>query len=346
MSKRRESKGEADKEERSWKDLPIELLQLISSTLCRCDCIRFCLTCKPFMSVTPPLQPNPLLIQSNYGSQQLPWLMSFPKISEGVLNLYNPISSDAYIMEIPELAGAIIRDANYGWLLMSQGYYSVFFFNPLTKETIKLPDLDNPYNYVGITFSAPPDASDCIVFGITENIPEYVEMIIHCKVEGIWRGFESRYDCKVPYEFMASDCNPVFCYGVFYCLSKDGKLAIFDPGRRDDLSWRVFPVPPIFSFSKLEDFATNRRGFLVEYNGEIFSIFMGFFGKSIWVSKLDRLKMVWVKLESLGDKVLFLSPTKKGLLEGACFTIAWGANVVAEIGQILVSTAGIVLGSI
>ncbi|KAF5191127.1 hypothetical protein FRX31_019286 [Thalictrum thalictroides] len=82
----------------------------------------------------------------------------------------------------------------------------------------------------------------------------------------------------------------------------------------DDLSWRVLPVPPIYSFSKFEDFATNRRGFLVEYNGVIFSIFMGFLGKSIQVSKLDGLKMAWVRLESLGDKVLFLSPNKSLLV--------------------------------
>ncbi|KAF9588925.1 hypothetical protein IFM89_017604 [Coptis chinensis] len=47
--------------------------------------------------------------------------------------------------------------------------------------------------------------------------------------------------------------------------------------------------------------------FLVEYNGEILSVSVGFVGQHVRVYKLDQSKMRWVGVTSLGDKVLFLS---------------------------------------
>ncbi|KAF9602609.1 hypothetical protein IFM89_030215 [Coptis chinensis] len=57
--------------------------------------------------------------------------------------------------------------------------------------------------------------------------------------------------------------------------------------------------------------------FVVEFNNEIVSVFGGLMGKPIWVFKLDRSVMKWVKLETLGDHVLFLSHTTSILVLAA-----------------------------
>ncbi|KAF5189931.1 F-box family protein [Thalictrum thalictroides] len=300
------SKGEV-KGEWCWEDLPIDLVQLISSSLSLGDCIRFRLICKTWISITSPLRSNPPLIQSNSESQPLPWLMSIPVTNKGACSFYHPIYSDTYTMDIPEIAGALIHDSKYGWLLLSREKTFLFFFNPLTMENIKLPDNEEWHLLYGVSFSSPPTSSDCVVFGITQYHEKFVEMLIYSKNdEDSWYDF--RVDTKVPYEFMASDCNPLFCDGVFYCLSKDGKLGCFNPmeSEDDDLIWKVLPVPPVFCFSKLMDFTTDIRGFIGEYDGEIISVFVGVDGKQIEVYKLDRSELKWVKLDNLGDKVLFL----------------------------------------
>ncbi|KAI3977025.1 hypothetical protein MKX01_008883, partial [Papaver californicum] len=58
----------------------------------------------------------------------------------------NPMhNNESYLMNIPELfEGSRIRFSKGGWLLMSKGN-TLFFYNPFTKSTIKLPDLSDDH---------------------------------------------------------------------------------------------------------------------------------------------------------------------------------------------------------
>ncbi|KAI8570120.1 hypothetical protein RHMOL_Rhmol01G0008900 [Rhododendron molle] len=54
---------------------------------------------------------------------------------------FHPLYKSPYSMYIPELFGAVPRFCKDGWLLMSRGERSMFFFNPFTKALINMPDL-------------------------------------------------------------------------------------------------------------------------------------------------------------------------------------------------------------
>ncbi|KAL5730888.1 hypothetical protein ACHQM5_003672 [Ranunculus cassubicifolius] len=294
---------EMDKD-RSWTDIPTELLELIMSHLFLQDCTRFRLTCKSWMSIRPPLRSHHLLFPSHCGSQHLPWLIAFLKNnSKGTCKFYNPVYGDSYVIDIPELAGANVRSAKYGWLLVSRGRSNIFFFNPFSMETIQLPDFEEDINLSCISFSSPPTSTDFIVFARCSFM-----MFVYYQGEERWKLY-SLGDNVVPKEFVAP-CNPVFSDGIFYFLSEDGKLGVLKPNEVDeDARWRILPVSPVFSYSTFEDFAQSRSSYLVEYDSEIFSIFVSHQGKKIWVFKYDRSKEEWNVVENLADKVLFLSHT-------------------------------------
>ncbi|PIA35774.1 hypothetical protein AQUCO_03500263v1 [Aquilegia coerulea] len=286
-------------EDWGWNDLPTELLELIFSFTFLGDCIHFRLTCKSCLSITPPLQSNRLLNKFLSEPRQLPWLMSLPK--SNVCNLYHPIYSDAYTMNVPELAGATIRSAKYGWLLMSRGNACFFFFNPSTMEIIKLPN-SRPLHIAGISFSSAPTSSDFVVIAYVATI-----MLVYRRDKETW-SFHFILDKK--WEFSQSLCNPVFHDGVFYCLSKNGRLGLFDPMEINEESrWRVFPESAVFAHSLDSSYMLSIRSFIVEDDGEILSVFVGLQGKPIRVYKLDLSKMKWTEVDSLGNKVLFLSHT-------------------------------------
>ncbi|PIA35773.1 hypothetical protein AQUCO_03500262v1 [Aquilegia coerulea] len=286
----------------SWNNLPTELLELILSFIFLGDCIHFRLTCKSWLSLTPPLRSNCHLKKFGSEPQQLPWLMSFPGSNKCDCNLYHPIYSDAYTMNIPELAGAIVRNVKYGWLLMSHGETSFFCFNPLTREIIKLPDMEVSLLLAGISFSSAPTSSDFVVIAYVAS-----DMFVYRRGAETW---SSHFLLDNEWEFSLSLCNPVFHDGVFYCLSKNGRLGLFDPKEiNEESQWRVFPESTVFSHSLDSTYMKSIRSFIVEDDGEILSVFVGLQGKPIWVYKLDLSKMEWTKVDSLGNKVLFLSHT-------------------------------------
>ncbi|KAL5698040.1 hypothetical protein ACHQM5_029128 [Ranunculus cassubicifolius] len=291
----------------SWRKLMPELVELIISKLLLADCVRTRLTSKAWMPITPPIRSYTLIKQSEYKPDQLPWFLSFPKKNTGLCNLRHPIYSDTYIMEVPELEGAIVRHVKYGWWLMSQGD-SILFFNPSTREIIKLPARVYTYDFVTIAFSAPPTCSDFIVFGHSCSADDAVNVAFYRKREDYWDSF---WIDTPSFTFLPSECSPVFCDGVFYCLGKDGKLALFYPDEenKNDM-WKLQPkavVTEALSPSALMLNQTSSRSFIMEHENEIFSVFTGVWGKKVSVFKLDKSQMKWDKLESLGDKVFFLS---------------------------------------
>ncbi|KAI3944283.1 hypothetical protein MKW98_016513, partial [Papaver atlanticum] len=104
-----------------------------------------------------------------------PWLV-FSKKNEAVYSFINPMhNNENYLMSISEmLKGSTIRSSKGGWLLMSKGFINMFFYNPFTKATIKLPDLPADNIGRGIAFSSLPTSSDCVVFAIKDYLYDEV----------------------------------------------------------------------------------------------------------------------------------------------------------------------------
>ncbi|KAL5718594.1 hypothetical protein ACHQM5_011479 [Ranunculus cassubicifolius] len=200
---------------------------------------------------------------------------------------------------------------------MSVGRTYVFFFNPFTTEIIKLPEHPKCLGYINISFSSPPTSSDYVVFGVEAAALNYVIFSVYRKVQDRW----SRHFLRDrPCSFIASQCNPVFHNGVFYCLSKDGKLGIFNPNAtNEDDMWRVYmnlSVQDVRVTDPMLILEDSTRSFIMECDGEIYSVFVGFLGSPVRVYKFDqsKKKMKWLKVETLGHRLMFLSHTTSLLL--------------------------------
>ncbi|XP_026450464.1 uncharacterized protein LOC113350531 isoform X2 [Papaver somniferum] len=237
-----------------------------------------------------------------------PWMV-FAKDNESVYSFINPMHNDEnYLAGIPELLkGSTIRFSKGGWLLMSKGNYSVFFYNPFAKAIIKLPDLpvDHPYQYRGISFSSLPTSSDCAVFAISDWMVDSVSITFIKRGEKMWTSDIFDTVCLPPnrtnMDFEPSLNSPIFYKGAFYCLDLNGTLGVFT--ENDDIKWKVLSMvpPPNCDFIY--------KNYLVELEGKLLSVLLGHYGKWVRMFRLDMSEMVWIEVEHLGRHVLFISNT-------------------------------------
>ncbi|KAL5720798.1 hypothetical protein ACHQM5_013433 [Ranunculus cassubicifolius] len=299
-------------------NLPTELLQKIFHSLYLDGSIRFRLASKAWISINPPVRSfHPKTLSD---SQQLPWLISLPNTKNNICHFYHPIYTDAYIMSLPQLAGAIVRHAKFGWLLLSRESTSFFFFNPFTLEIVKLPEiLTRPYHFANISFSSPPTSTDCVVFGHKSCHWKDVSIAVYSKSDDRWVSYNYKNGLDM---FIPSHCNPVFHDGVFWSLSKNGKLGVFNTKETNiDDMWKVYSNPSVPDVDSslpadLLFYTVSTRSFIMECDGEIFCVFVGFVGTPVCVYKLDQSNetMIWNKVESLGEKIMFLSNTTSLLI--------------------------------
>ncbi|KAL3511942.1 hypothetical protein ACH5RR_024659 [Cinchona calisaya] len=139
--------------ERDWIQLPIELLTAILSRLSFENIARFRSVCKIWQFFPTP-------IPHQCPNNRSHWLM-FNKQSTSTYHFANPSYKENYISDLPELSDALLRYSKDGWLLMSRGYYSIFFFNPFTKEEIDLPDIPEKWTYLKIKTDLDFEPSNC-----------------------------------------------------------------------------------------------------------------------------------------------------------------------------------------
>ncbi|XP_026425250.1 uncharacterized protein LOC113321580 [Papaver somniferum] len=236
-----------------------------------------------------------------------PWLV-FPT-HQAVYNFVNPMHyNENYLMNVPEfLKASRIRFSKGGWLLLSKGK-TLFFYNPFTRSTVKLPDLPDSclhYAFTGISFSSLPTCSDCVVFAINKRFRDEVEILF------IKRGDESWTQdvCSNVYlptrrknmDFELNFNNPVFYRGAFYCLDLNGTLGIFKLG--PDISWEILTMinPPNCEYIY--------KSFLVECDGKLMSVLLGHLGKWVRIFRLNDIDMVWVEVKHLGQHMFCISNT-------------------------------------
>ncbi|KAF5181868.1 hypothetical protein FRX31_028558 [Thalictrum thalictroides] len=77
----------------------------------------------------------------------------------------------------------------------------------------------------------------------------------------------------------------------------------------EESQWKIIPNSQLLPYSDASSYTNCIKNFILEYDGEILSVFVGYLGKSVLIYKLNRSEMRWERLESLGDKVIFLSHT-------------------------------------
>ncbi|XWS43410.1 hypothetical protein CRYUN_Cryun16bG0101200 [Craigia yunnanensis] len=272
----------------TWSDLPVELLELIMSHLSLEDNVRASAVCKRWQKVAISIRVV----------NQSPWLMYFPKFGN-LYEFYDPSERKTYSIELPELHGSRVCYTKDGWLLLYRPRnHHVFFFNPFTREMIKLPRFELTYQIVA--FSCAPTSTSCVVFTI-KHISPTVVAISTCH-PGASEWATVNHQNRLP--FVNSIWNKlVFCRGMFYCLSLTGWLGVYDPLER---TWNVLAVPPPRCPENF--FAKNwwKGKFMAEHNGDILVIYTCCTENPI-IFKLDQSEMVWEEMQTLDGVTLFAS---------------------------------------
>ncbi|KAL4571596.1 hypothetical protein LXL04_018359 [Taraxacum kok-saghyz] len=264
----------------SWSILPSELLELIISQLPLKDNIRTSSVCKKWLSVA-------LSVRK---VNKPPWLMYFPKLGH-LFEFYDPSKRKTYSLELPELHGCRICYNKDGWLLLYKPRTQrVLFFNPFTRELIKLPRFEMTYQIVA--FSNSPKSQNCILFTVKHVSPTVVAISTCSPTSTEWTTIN--YHNRLP--FVSSIWNKlVFCNGLFYCLSLTGWLGVYDPMEH---TWSIRIVPP----PRCPDnfFVKNwwKGKFMAEHNGDIFVIYTCYSENPI-IYKLDQENKEWVEMKTL-----------------------------------------------
>ncbi|OWM79078.1 hypothetical protein CDL15_Pgr003249 [Punica granatum] len=224
--------------------------------------------------------------------------MYFPKRGH-LYEFYDPSRREAYSLELPELQGSRICYTKDSWLLLYRPrIHCMFFFNPFTREELKLPRFELTYQMVA--FSCAPTSPDCVVFTVKHSGPTVVAISTYQPGASEWTTVN--YQNRLP--FVSSTWNKlVFSNGVFYCLSITGWLGVFDPKEH---TWNVLVVPPPKCPNNF--FAKNQwKGkFMAEHKGEILVIYT-YCSQNPNVFKLDHRNMVWEEVKTLEEVTLFAS---------------------------------------
>ncbi|OVA01301.1 Protein of unknown function DUF295 [Macleaya cordata] len=292
-------------EESAWGILNEAILVWISSFLHPVDRIHFRSVCQAHRSAVPAVNWRTTSTDIIQTTSLSPWLV-FSKKNDPIYNFIDPMhNNEKYHMNLSEfLLDAKIRFSKGGWLLMSSGKKTVFFFNPFTRERIQLPDLPGRYEYMfcGISFSSLPTSADCVVFAITEWGEDAVFIFFISRGDASW-SFRIFNNTRMPssekcMEFVPWFNTPVFYNGGFYCLDYDGTLGVFD--LEDNFSWKVLANPE-------QPCNSVYQSFLVECEGKLLSVFLGHIGSQVRIYRLDSSKMVWVKVKNLGKHMLCIS---------------------------------------
>lgn len=271
-----------------WSDLPDEVLELIFSHLSLFDNVRASAVCKKWHSSATAVRVV----------NQSPWLMRFPKVGDWH-EFYDPVHRKTYSCEFPELSGSRLRYTKDGWLLLYRPRsHRVFFFNPFTREVIKMPRLEMTYQIVA--FSCAPTSPDCVLFTVKHVSPVLVAISTCHPGASEWTTVN--HPNRLP--FVSSIWNKiVFCNGLFYCLSFTGWLGVFNPVER---VWNVLSVLPPKCPKKFYGKNWWKGKFMTEHEGDILVIYTCASENPI-IFKLDQIKMVWKKMATLGGATVFAS---------------------------------------
>ncbi|KAI3950140.1 hypothetical protein MKW98_008585, partial [Papaver atlanticum] len=187
-NRRKKQKMENLDEPRPWMVINDDIVASIASHLHPVDFLHFRAVCKA--TKLPIVKQISGAMRSTYLT---PWLL-YSTENATRNNFVDPMhNNEKYLMNLPELlAGAVVRCQKGGWLLISKGRFTLFFYNPFTKETIQLPALQS-----GCCF-----ADDRWIFLFFENS-----------------------DLE---KFMPTFNEPVFHKGFFYCVDFNGTLGVFN----------------------------------------------------------------------------------------------------------------------
>ncbi|OMO83699.1 Galactose oxidase/kelch, beta-propeller [Corchorus capsularis] len=226
-----------------------------------------------------------------------PWLMTCKK-GDSQCQVIDPRLPNRILWNNPnEFNDVRMCYSRDGWCVMLQGEENLFFWNPFTGEVIQIPQLPlfPGHTILGCVFSSSPDSPDCKLVLILEFIEVYIHYIL--VGGGDWSTY---YAFKWLKNFKVSkNHNPVFYNEEVYLLDVEGRLGVF----RKDFRFEILE-----KLQRPNCISIFYQSFLLEQDGKLLSVFVGLKGKWLRVFKLNLSTMVWVEVDNLGDKTIYVSP--------------------------------------
>ncbi|XP_062165744.1 F-box/kelch-repeat protein At1g57790-like [Alnus glutinosa] len=276
----------------NWSGLPTELFESIISRLTLEDNVRASVVCKRWHSVAVSVRVV----------NQSPWLMYFPKKRKknGTLcEFYDPSLRKTHSIELPELTGSRVCYTKDGWLLLYRpSCHHLCFFNPFTRQVIRLPSFQ--LNRNAAAFSCAPTSTSCMLLTVSYRGPQIALSTCH---PGATEWLTVSYQHPLGSFFGIGIMNKfVFCNGLFYCLSYNDWLGVFDPLER---TWNVLVLPPPKCAGKWLNNQWEGK-YMTEHKGEILLICACSYEIPV-MFKLDQASFVWEEMKSLDGVTLFAS---------------------------------------
>ncbi|KAF9599922.1 hypothetical protein IFM89_001868 [Coptis chinensis] len=296
-------KGEDDSDGvRDWSTLPLALLEEILERVPVLDQLCFGWVCKWWRHCFV----HSRQLDNKYG---VPWLMFCANSDTNTRGCFSVLENRVWELDMPEVRGYYLWGSLHDWLITAQtrsDYLWIYLFNPFTRVGINLPPVDIIY-YKAVLSSSPTD-EDCVVMLLP----------IRGLCLSFWiMGSQEWILLKLDYAIF-NLLDGVFCNGYFYILTSGCNIvAIKASSVVSNDKKSTFELKPHFHKvgipPKKKRLGTATLYYLVESRGEVLLVSRvykserGLHTLAFEVFKLDVCKMAWLKLESLGDRVLFMN---------------------------------------
>ncbi|KAK9699644.1 hypothetical protein RND81_08G186800 [Saponaria officinalis] len=275
-------------------ELPEDILTTIANRLHWFDYMNFRKFCKIIDISIPPLKWR--------DDCSFRWLISF-KTNIGVFELWDPFEKRHHTINTPYSPDVqtTIDFCKDGWLLSRVGRTSLHYWNPFTEETGEYPHFTDTGCNDSYAFSTCPNSLDCLTVGMFG----YFGASVNC-----FQAASKQWDQKF-FEYSSDKVNEYggnhnssgrYYHGAFYFIVLNGSLGVF---KRigEEMIWEVYDCP-----LDEEARSTLNLTYLVEFNGQLASIFFQQDGKKVQVFTFDIVENSWVEIYDLGEHVLFVSP--------------------------------------
>lgn len=304
---------------RPWSELPDDLLDVISRPLPMMDHLSFSGVCRSWRA-------SALACKKDKIAAQPPFLVAVSAEVKGRLFFYDIFEGRRYKTEFPNFADKFCIGFCCGYLMMEDRNAQNFLWlvNPFTRHELQFPAPPERIRHAVITSLVPSDSS------IVALSADYETLLFCCP------GFVNWIGLPVPSKSWVYLDLTIFKKKI-YALTSQGKVWEVNPNSNFPLKLVAVKRVPY-----LDNMGLGRRfGFLsptlhlVASEEELLMVNL-IPREQPQVFKLDFKMKQWVKIERLGDKIIFLSDVQCSVVGnsdrwGGCSNSIYSVNLVANL---------------
>ncbi|RZR97025.1 hypothetical protein BHM03_00026153 [Ensete ventricosum] len=288
---KKKKKREIESESRSTRYIPMDIVKCLLASMNPKDAVRLSVACKDWRAAAAEFDPT---------MWKTPWLIT-TQFENPTCSLRSVVDKEVtFKIELHgyPLKRTLFCDCSRGWLVANPSTYSgPLLLNPFSRAWLQLPPcLIEPIFF--LCMSAAPSNPDCVLLA-RDFIKRFYVWRPGDQSWTVEKGLVELFDTIISFE------------GQFYTWNDhSGCLTIF---RVLPLRLRKLMMPCPVDRSAYVKSSTS----LVECRGNILLVYvMENADESlvIFLFQLDLEKEMWINMESLGDRALFMNiPSKRGV---------------------------------